>query len=231
MTPGEPWRRLRDIEQTRVDDRRGHQRRLRGPDRGRRHAEVRPRRRIGAVDPVAPLDHVEVDLEDPRLLELGLEAARDDQLAELPDGIPRRREVEVLGELLRDGARAAHEAQLHGLLQLVVIHALVLPEGRVFGDQYRALQVRRDPAVRDPALHAARRLPLRTRFMRAQLDEGGRGRILVGKCAHVRKRQVRERDPAEGRGGGPPDPAHDAALLHPATTTIYRLEAGPTHPA
>ena len=92
-----------------VDDGAGQQRRLAGSERRRRRAEVRARRRLHAVDAVAPLDHVQVQLEDPRLGQLGFEPPGDDQLAQLAQRIPRRRQIEVLGELLRDRARAAHE--------------------------------------------------------------------------------------------------------------------------
>ena len=80
--------------------------------RRRRHAEVVARRRLGAPDAVAPLDHVQIDLEDARLRQRRLEPPRDDQLAQLAQRVARRRQVEVLGELLRDRAGAARRLAL-----------------------------------------------------------------------------------------------------------------------
>ena len=57
--------------------------------------------------PVAPLDDVQIDLEDARLGQRRFQAARDDQLAQLPERIVRRRQIEVLRQLLRDRAGAA----------------------------------------------------------------------------------------------------------------------------
>ena len=57
-----------------------------GAQSGRRLVEVRARGRLRAVDAVAPLDDVQVQLEDAPLAQLGLEPARDDQLAQLAHG-------------------------------------------------------------------------------------------------------------------------------------------------
>ena len=81
-----------------------------GAELGCRFVKIGARRRLGAVDAVAPLDHVQIQLENPRFLQLGFEPPRDDQLAQLAQRILRRREIEVLRELLRDRAAAAHEA-------------------------------------------------------------------------------------------------------------------------
>ena len=50
---------------------------------------------------------------------------------------------------------AARPVDLERFLQLLEVHAFVLPERRVFGDEHRALQVRRDAAVADPPLRRA----------------------------------------------------------------------------
>ena len=70
-----------DVQHARIDDRPGHQGCLIGLDRRRRHAEIGSSRGFGAPDAVAPLDGVEVELEDTRLAQLVLEPARDEQLA------------------------------------------------------------------------------------------------------------------------------------------------------
>ena len=97
--------RMAGIEQARIDDRRGEQRRFR---RRQSAADLRKyvrARGFRAVDAVAPLDHVQIQLEDPLLGQLRFETARDQQLAHLADRILRRRQIQVLGELLRDRAR------------------------------------------------------------------------------------------------------------------------------
>ena len=100
-----------------------------------RLAEVRARRRFAAEDAVAPLDHVQVDLEDALLGQRRLEPPRDQQLLHLAHRIARRRQVQVLRELLRDGAAAAQELPflpvlLERRLDLVEIDAVVIEEGR-----------------------------------------------------------------------------------------------------
>ena len=57
-------RRVRGTVLPRVDDGAGEQRRLFGRERRGRLAEIRARCRLSAEDPVAPLDHVEINLED-----------------------------------------------------------------------------------------------------------------------------------------------------------------------
>ena len=50
---------------------------------------------------------------------------------------------------------AARPIELDRFLQLVVIDAVVLPEGGVFGDQHRSFQVRRNSPIVDPLAEAA----------------------------------------------------------------------------
>ena len=91
-----------------------------------------------AVQPGTPLDHVQVDLEDPVLSESGLQEEREDQLLELAREALLTAQEQVLGELLGDGGRAAHGAALshvggEGLRQLGEVQAGVGEEGEVFG--------------------------------------------------------------------------------------------------
>src|SRR5262249_27280549 len=74
LAPDEPCAGTSGVQDARVDDRRRQKRRFIGTQRCGRHLEVRPCRSFGTVDTVAPLDDIEVDLEDPRLLELDFEA-------------------------------------------------------------------------------------------------------------------------------------------------------------
>ena len=87
-------------------------------------------------------------------------------------------------------ALALLEVLLDGLLQLLDVHAVVVPERRVFGHQHRAAQVVRDALVAHPPLHAPRRLALGPRLARPQLDERGRRRVARRQHAHVGHRQV-----------------------------------------
>ena len=68
------------------------------------------RRGLGTPHPIAPLDDIEIELEDTRLGQRDFEA-RDDELFDLPERIVGRREVEILSELLRDRARAARRCR------------------------------------------------------------------------------------------------------------------------
>jgi len=60
------------------------------------------------VDAVAPLDHVQIQLEDPRFFN-SASTARDDQLRAACAADFRRRQIQVLRQLLGDGAAAARE--------------------------------------------------------------------------------------------------------------------------
>src|SRR5690606_38156297 len=91
----------------RVRQRRGEGGGLVQREAGRGAAEVVPGGRLRTEDSGTPLGHVEVELEDAVLGEEALEAARDDELLRLAQERPLRREVEVLGELLRDRAAPA----------------------------------------------------------------------------------------------------------------------------
>ena len=69
-------------------------------------AEPLARRGLGAEHAVAPLDDVQVELEDALLRQVILERERDQHLARLAEDAALRRQVEVLRELLRDRAAA-----------------------------------------------------------------------------------------------------------------------------
>src|SRR5579862_1636826 len=96
LSASETGGRVCRVEQSWVDDRARQPRRLVCVEIGRARMEVGARSGLGAVDAVAPLDDVEVQLEDAGLLQLGLEPPRDDELFELPERIPRRRQIQIL---------------------------------------------------------------------------------------------------------------------------------------
>jgi hypothetical protein len=124
---------------------------------------------LGAEDGRPPFGHIEIQLEDPVLLEKALEPSRNDRLFNLADCRPRFAEVEILGELLRDGAattnpfairaviavRREQRAQIIGvedgeivvaavaefLAQRAPVDAAVLVETGVLGHHHRAAQM------------------------------------------------------------------------------------------
>ena len=204
LAPLQPERELVGVDHARVDDAGGQQRGLVRTELRGGLAKVRPRRRLRAVDAVAPLDHVEVDLEDARLAQRRLEPPRDEQLAQLAQRVLRRRQVEVLRQLLRDRAAAAEEralleVPLERLADLLDVDPLVLPEAGVLRDEHGPLECRRDPAVAHPPLLAARRLALGARLGGPQLDEGGRRRVRGAQAGDVRQRGVHVAEVTEGR--------------------------------
>ena len=119
------------------------------------------------------------------------------QLAQLAQRVLRRREVQVLRQLLRDGAGAAREAaraarstSIDSCICSRSI-ALVLPERVVFGDEHRALQSSwRCGRTAPTAGRGAAPRPCARASARAQLDERGGRRIRRASGAHVGQRQV-----------------------------------------
>src|SRR6188472_1740440 len=104
---------MRGIEHARTTDCRGQEGGLR-----RRHiasglVKIRSRGSLGAVDAVAPLNYVQVELEDALLGQLRFETPCDQELTEFSNRILRGRQVQILRQLLRDGAAAA--GKLHPL--------------------------------------------------------------------------------------------------------------------
>src|SRR4030095_3408037 len=99
---------------------------------------------------------------------------RTAQLGQRSKAMPRGREIEILRELLRNGARASHQAAtlpigLERLLDFDKIDAFMAPESRVLGHEHSALQMRRDAPVRYPLLDATRLAPLGARLAGAQI--------------------------------------------------------------
>jgi hypothetical protein len=95
--------------------------------------------------------------------------------------VARRRQVEILGQLLRDGAGpprcvALLERVLQRLADLFHVDAFVSEEGAVLRDDDGPLEVRRDPPVRHPPLHLTDLASLGAGLRRAQLHEA----VLVG---------------------------------------------------
>ena len=119
--------------------------------------EVEPGGSFRPVDPLAELGDIEVELEDPLLRQVPLERPRQKKLLELPKRISRRREVEVLGQLLRDRGAAVREfaiLQVASKRSLNSFHVdgVVFIEGVVLRHEHRAAKVRRDAAIGDEVI-------------------------------------------------------------------------------
>ena len=135
-------------QHSRIDDRRGQQRRLLRVQIGSGLAEVRARGRLGSADSVAPLDDVEIELQDALLRELRLESpARSTTRAtcEWDSSAGERYRffasccVMVLAPRTNS---AAFEIDFHRFFELLVVDAVVLPERAVLRDEHRAFEVR-----------------------------------------------------------------------------------------
>jgi RNase P subunit RPR2 len=222
LTSAQSCRGLRRIVVARVDDRAREQRRLIRRQRGRRDAEIPARCGFGAEDAVSPLDHVEVQLEDSALRQRRFQTARDHQLFQLADRIARRRQVQVLRQLLRDRACAAREAPLLPVgfqrrAKLLQIDAVVLEKRCVFGHEHRTPQVTRELRVRHPPLVYGEGSTCLLRLAFSELDECGRPRVLVCERTDVRQCQIYVPDVAERQGGSDTRCAqhlsHDTILL------------------
>src|SRR5215468_3509479 len=113
------------------------------------------RRRLRAVDAAAPLHDVEIELENPPLAELALELKGDDHLANFPQRILRRVEIEIARELHCDRAAAARElallpVALRRLLELIEVDAVVAEERRVLAQEDRFFEMFRYRIIRHP---------------------------------------------------------------------------------
>jgi len=145
-------------------ERRGERRRLRLVQLGRGHAKVGAARRVRAPHARTPFRGREIEFEDPVFGQRELEAQRGHRLLQLAQRIARRREVQVLRELLRDRARAAqplavaprrrqrsHQpppapapVRAERVGDLGRVDPVVSPKSRILSDDHHALQQGRD---------------------------------------------------------------------------------------
>ena len=111
-----------------------------------RFPEVVARRLLDPVAPVPEVDVVQIELEDVVLLQLLLQASREQRLADLASVGTLRVEEEVLDHLLRDGGApllraAGAQVDDERAEDAVVVEPLVLVETRVLGGEHRQLHV------------------------------------------------------------------------------------------
>ncbi len=177
----------------------GKHRRLRVRERRSGRPEVPARRRLRAVHAIAPLDHVEIHLENAALAESALQANRQQNLRHLAERIARGAEVQVLRELLRDRAPAADDTLLlpvhaRGLLHLGQVESVVSIERRVLTHENRTPQARRDTLDRHPPVIAADSATRAPRFVCALAHHARLRRRANGERRHVGRENL-HRDP------------------------------------
>jgi hypothetical protein len=222
----------------RVNDRAGKKRRLFGCEIRSRLAEVRACCRLTSEDPVAPFDHVQINLENAPLGECRLESSRDHHFLELAQGVLRRREIEILRELLRDRAGAAGELPFFPIgferrANLREVDAFVIEKRAVLSHEHGPTQRTGDSRIRDPLLTNLKFPSVFSCLAFAQLDEGGRGRIDGCERTNVGQREVDVAEIGEAKRHASNRPAKDpphqwilselaAYEYHPTTTILMR---------
>ena len=110
-------------------------------------------RRLGAIDPRAPFDHVEVELQNPVLAEYQFGHRDQRELGTLSEDRAARAEKEVFYQLLRKGGPSAKAAAFQIVLgsdfDRVPIKSVMLVEACVFRGDDRMLEIGRDLAERN----------------------------------------------------------------------------------
>jgi len=171
---------------------------------------------LGPEHAVAPLDDVEVDLEDARLGQVIFEREGDQDLAQLADEAAPRRQVQVLGQLLGDRAAADRHRALvpvgrDRVLERMQVDAVVAVEAFVLGVDHRGAQVARDRRQRPPLPLERERLAGGLGVRAPQVDERRRGRVLDGEPRGVGDRAPQPQRAHRDREGGDLDEATGGA--------------------
>ena len=209
--------------------------------RGRGPVEVRTGGGLRAEDPRAPLDHVQVELEDAVLVQPPLQSLGHDQLQGLPEKGAVRAEVQVLGELLRDRAAPSdlvpvrprvgdgprQGSQVRGtppgelpvtapadfLGERHPVDPPVLAEAIILRHEHGAHEVRRDVSEPPPLVSELERRPRGVGFPETLLDERRALGIPGGQGPRVGDDDIPDGD-AGGRGDAQPC-QHDPAARRP----------------
>src|SRR6266851_3624373 len=212
-----------------VDARRGNDRgQCRGLQVGEprgRLAKVAARGGLRPVGPRAELDDVDVELQDSPLGKRALHAEGDRPFAQLPPPGAVRREIQVLGELLRDGrAAVADPAALPVALQRaadgVPVHALVLVEPGVFRGDDGPGQRRTDARQRHGRPLEPRALALSGQLGLAPFQKSGRFRECRLERRHAGQGEIEER-----RRGGSEREDRDECFCGDPGLRMWTLEA------
>ena len=137
--------------------------------------------RICAIDARAPLDYIEVKLENALLAEDQFGDGDQGELRSLAEDGAAGSEEEVFNQLLREGGASAHAIAVHvllrGELDRVPIEAMVLVEARVLGGDDGVLEVGRDLAERNECVAFLIGLAVDQGLYTALDVQCGRGRV------------------------------------------------------
>src|SRR5438132_8005662 len=196
----------------------GQQRSFLRQQEGGRFPEPDARGRVGAVDSVAPFDHIQVQLQDPPLAQ-PLQPPGEEHLPQLAPESPLFTEPEVLRQLLGDRRRAAPEM---AVLQrggerdpgLFLVDPVVLEESCVLAVHHRADQPGGDAVERHPMLVASAGAALPVRLLRAGLDQRGGARTPVPQRLRRRQRQPEQSAQETQANGGKGRPVGDLAWAY-----------------
>jgi len=154
---------------------------------------------LGAVGAISELRDIEIELENPRLREVSLELPGDEKLADFAHRVSRRREIEVLRQLLGDRRTAARDfafvdALLDDLFELFRVDSFMLVETAVLGDDHRATEPGGDSADRYPSVVDPVVLPFAAQARLSLFHERGRLRGLRRERRNVGKRNPQPGD-------------------------------------
>ena len=171
------------------------------------------RGRLAAENPVAPLDDVEVELEDAPFVEDGFQHHRDRGFLGLAPVASLSRKKQVLGQLLRNRRASGDDPAfahilVHRQLNAVPVEAFVIDELRIFGGNHRLLEIDRNPLVGHPHVLQARLRPLGLQLGKPHRHERGFARRVVAPPPDVHGvPRLQQRDKRENREYGPQQPA------------------------
>ena len=124
-------------------------------------AEIVARSGFAAEHAVAPLDDVQIDLENATFVQDRFEQHRDQRFLALAPVAALARQEQVLRELLRNRRSAGDDATLaqvlvHRVLDAFPVESFVLDESCVFRGDHRALEMDRNALIRHPDVLQAR---------------------------------------------------------------------------
>src|SRR5574343_1226832 len=218
------------VIEARIGHHAGQPCRLFRPELGGAGVEIMARRRIGAKNAVPPLDHVQIDLENPPFAPQILQHQRDDRLLDLAEIRLVWRQEQVFRQLLADGRTAGHETPLlliffQRFLHAFPVEAFMIDELGIFGSDDRPLQVDRNPLVRHPLLLQLGIRHLLAQFSQADFHESGFTGIEPTPEQHPTEQpQLPEQKQAEQGQQGPLQPMTDDS--HPASLARSSASTG-----
>src|SRR5262249_494566 len=139
---------------------------------------------FGSVNPVAPFNLVQVELQDPPFPQDSLHLRRDQRFVQLAQWILRCGQEQILCQLLADGRGASVKlfllpVLLKSFLNLFPVKPRLVKESRILSRKDRSHQGRGQPLIRDPGLFSFWSLPGGSCFVRPLLDKRGGRRIRV----------------------------------------------------